>query len=533
MKNLVLLFALLFLSLAGLVPSAAASDAFVAVRWGYYVTYAADSLTSLQENAGHLTHVSPYYYQLQPDGSISGQDQAQVNALIRQSGGKVLPMIKNVARYDDFHEILSDPAMVTKVINGIIRLVESQGYDGIHVDFEAVNGSDRALLTDFMQRLWGQLHPRNKLVTMALAAKAYDRPDGWAGSYDYSALAPYLDLAVIMAYDYTSAGSARPGPVAPIGWVRDVGSFSVATLGRAKTVLGVPFYGYDWNVDAGPPGSSRGYRDTMDLKAQYGGQEFYSEQHQEPYLRYVKEDQQHEVWFENSRSFQAKLEVVRDLGLAGYGSWRLGHEDPEVWTVVSALKNPADPVGPDAAGPSGIYFPETGHTMSNPFTGFWDAYGGLMIFGYPKTEPYLENAYSTQYYERARFEHHPEFAGTDWEVELGLLGREITASRGQEPAFRRIPAFRNSETHRYFPDTGHSLAYGFKNYWENNGDLWLFGFPISEEFNEVSPTDGEAYTVQYFERARFEYHPEFAGTRFEVLLGLLGNQQLAARGWIR
>jgi hypothetical protein len=52
----------------------------------------------------------------------------------------------------------------------------------------------------------------------------------------------------------------------------------------------------------------------------------------------------------------------------------------------------------------------------------------------------------------------------------------------------------------------------------------VFGFPITEEIKEINPVDGKEYTVQYFERNRFEYHPEFAGTSDEVQLGLLGSR---------
>ena len=69
-------------------------------------------------------------------------------------------------------------------------------------------------------------------------------------------------------------------------------------------------------------------------------------------------------------------------------------------------------------------------------------------------------------------------------------------------------------------------------FWQANGGLAVFGYPLSEEFHETSPIDGKVYTVQYFERNRFEYHPEFAGTPNEVLLGLLGVDSLRARGWL-
>ncbi len=113
------------------------------------------------------------------------------------------------------------------------------------------------------------------------------------------------------------------------------------------------------------------------------------------------------------------------------------------------------------------------------------------------------------------------------------VGRQSgVASEGQttvkalpaDPAFERIGPFDSSPDRVYFQETGHSLSGGFKTYWDTHGGLAVFGFPISEEFAERNPDTGVVYTVQYFERNRFEYHPEFSGTPFEVSLGRLGVQ---------
>ena len=69
-------------------------------------------------------------------------------------------------------------------------------------------------------------------------------------------------------------------------------------------------------------------------------------------------------------------------------------------------------------------------------------------------------------------------------------------------------------------------------YWQAWGPR-LFGFPLSEAFQEVSKDDGKSYPVQYFERNRFELHPEYAGSPYEVLLGLLGVTVARDRGLLR
>ena len=77
---------------------------------------------------------------------------------------------------------------------------------------------------------------------------------------------------------------------------------------------------------------------------------------------------------------------------------------------------------------------------------------------------------------------------------------------------------------QFFPETGHNVPPAFLKFWNDHGGLAVFGYPITEVRSEKNPVDGKDYSVQYFERARFELHPDKAGTPFEVQLGLLGVQ---------
>jgi peptide/nickel transport system substrate-binding protein len=149
-------------------------------------------------------------------------------------------------------------------------------------------------------------------------------------------------------------------------------------------------------------------------------------------------------------------------------------------------------------------------------------------------------AYETQWFERARYEAHPENRAP-YDVLLGLLGVSLTEGRGSiDPATGRV---RNpvdqpfakvdrpsdlSATKVWFPETGHSVSGKILEYWNRYGGLQQFGFPLSEQFQEVSAADGKTYTVQYFERNRFELHPEKAAP-YEVELGLLGVEQYKAQ----
>jgi glucose/arabinose dehydrogenase len=181
----------------------------------------------------------------------------------------------------------------------------------------------------------------------------------------------------------------------------------------------------------------------------------------------------------------------------------------------------------------GRCFPETGKCLRGAFLNYWFEHGGVAQFGLPVTGELTEKlgdgkTYTVQYTERARFEWHPENRGKESQVLLGRLGFDLAANRGGEDPFKPVPPQQGSGL-LYFDATSHFIGKEFQAYWESNGGIPVFGYPLSEAFQEKSPTDGKTYMVQYFERNRLEYHPENEGTQFEVLLGLLGVQTYQER----
>jgi beta-N-acetylhexosaminidase len=178
-----------------------------------------------------------------------------------------------------------------------------------------------------------------------------------------------------------------------------------------------------------------------------------------------------------------------------------------------------------------LYFAATQHYIQGGFADYWRTHGGLAQQGYPLTEEFPEQSalngqtYRVQYFERAVFEYHPENAP----------GAQILLS--QLSTFRYRGKYPNGAPNQhsqppsgqYFAPTGHWLGGSFRTYWTQHGGLAQQGYPISDEFQEISPLNGRPYTVQYFERAVFEYHPENAGSPYEVLLAQLGTFALQAR----
>jgi hypothetical protein len=180
-------------------------------------------------------------------------------------------------------------------------------------------------------------------------------------------------------------------------------------------------------------------------------------------------------------------------------------------------------------------FPETGHCISGRIRQFWEQNGGLSVFGFPTTNQHEEliegRPFQVQWFERNRLELHPENAHP-YDVLLGRLGVDRLAQQGRD--WFSLPKGGEQAGCRHFAETGHTVCGAFLTYFRTHGldlsepgsteaeSLALFGLPISETALETNAS-GAAVQTQWFERARFELHPENQPP-FDVLLGLLGNE---------
>lgn len=179
-----------------------------------------------------------------------------------------------------------------------------------------------------------------------------------------------------------------------------------------------------------------------------------------------------------------------------------------VAVLILALLTPAMTMAQES---SSRYFEETGYTVEDSFLSYWNEHGGLRIFGLPITEVEVKGDLKVQQFERARFELHP-----DGVVRLGHVG--VTAlglyDIPEKYSQYNIEYFLTGDV-RFFPETGYTVTGVFVDFWDNNGGLEIFGYPISPGFYE----DGIYF--QYFERARFELRPN----NDWIYLGLLGVEE--------
>ncbi len=182
-------------------------------------------------------------------------------------------------------------------------------------------------------------------------------------------------------------------------------------------------------------------------------------------------------------------------------------------------------------------FAETGFCISGRIRDYWQQNGGLAVFGFPITPQQEEmvegTARQVQWFERNRLELHPENE-PPYDVLVGRIGEEYFDQKGINWEAVYLPVDPQDDC-RYFSETGHNVCGDILQAWQAQGleldgqagasqeeSLALWGLPLSEAHEEPLG-DGNTYTVQWFERARLELHPENEPP-YHVLPGLLGLQ---------
>jgi len=208
---------------------------------------------------------------------------------------------------------------------------------------------------------------------------------------------------------------------------------------------------------------------------------------------------------------------------------------PTIAPVLSPSRAPNS--APSAGAPGGFEYqpgqagdPIRYYPVGPTFTPLYNQFGGEAetIFGRAISDELGVPGQRYQWFERALLKQVPQFANTEWYIQGELLGAEVTRGIPFPPA---NPALSQSNG-IYFYETNHGISEPFLTFWNNHRGIWLLGYPISDQVHELLP-DGRDHVVQYFERGRLEYHPEQAGTPYEVQIGLLGRTVYLNENWPR
>lgn len=296
---------------------------------------------SAREAAPYLTYLAPFSFHALRDGSLKEPLLNNFPAIARANRNTLMMVVDNQEN-DQFSDelariLLNDIPIQDRFLNNIVATAKKYGFRDIHFDFEFIRPVDREAYNRFLRKAKARFNSEGWLMSTALAPKTSATQKGnWYEGHDYRAHGQIADFVVIMTYEWGYSGGPAMA-VSPIDQVRKVLNYALTEMPPNKILMGQNLYGYDWTLPfvQGTVAKAVSPQQAIELAAANNVPIQYDTKAQAPFFRYTANDgKQHEVWFEDARSIQAKFNLIKELNIRGMSYWKLGLAFPQNWLLI-------------------------------------------------------------------------------------------------------------------------------------------------------------------------------------------------------
>ncbi|ART74575.1 spore gernimation protein [Sutcliffiella horikoshii] len=308
---------------------------------------------SSRNAAPYLTYLAPFSFQVLRDGSLKEPPLTNLPAIAAEDNVILMMVLTNLEE-DGFSDelgriILTDMQVQNKFLDNVVATAKKYNFKDIHFDFEYLRPADKEAYNTFLRKARDRFKKEGWLISTALAPKTKaDQKGKWYEAHDYKTHGEIVDFVVIMTYEWGYSGGP-PMAVSPIGPVREVLEYAITEMPSEKIMMGQNLYGYDWTlpfVQGGEFAKAISPQAAIELAANNNVAIAYDEEAQAPHFNYTKDGKEHEVWFEDARSIQAKFNLIKELNIRGISYWKLGLPFPQNWLLITdnfnVVKNPTE-----------------------------------------------------------------------------------------------------------------------------------------------------------------------------------------------
>ncbi|MBQ19982.1 MAG: hypothetical protein CMD31_04440 [Flavobacteriales bacterium] len=358
--------------------------------FGWYPNWEGDLYKNL--NYSLLTTIAYFSYEVDPStGNPTTIYDWETTPLIdsaKANDVKVLLTVTNFGQSNNKAFLNNDKA-IKNLITQLKELLKKRGSDGVCLDFEGVNGSQKAVYAKFISLLSQELKKENSNYLIYITVPSVD----WAKSLDFEALIPVVDQFVIMGYGYYGSTSSVAGPVAPSESGKIWEPYNLSTsidyylanaVPSSKLIMALPYYGVMWDTKTGDRGAKVekfiGNRTYDYIKTKVEGKVApvqYDTVSYTAWCSYVVDDgdtHYRQCWFDNDSTIAVKLNLIKYKKLKGMGIWALGYDKgySNLWEVIAVnLTNTTVNYNGTVTNDADTLNNDTSSTVNNSTASFW------------------------------------------------------------------------------------------------------------------------------------------------------------------
>ena len=314
-------------------------DYKINLGWHQVTSESANStLESVLDGITGMNVISPTWFFLSDDdGNFVSIGSTDYVNKAHSRGLEVWALLDNFTYDVNTKEILSYTSKRAKLIEGLVNEALALGVDGINVDLEQVSSEAGEDYVEFLRELSISCRANN----LVLSVDNYV-PKNYNAHYDWKEQGKVADYVIIMGYDEHYGGSQEPGSVASIGYVEEGISTMVQSVPPEKVINAVPFYTRIWETSGGEVKSQAvGMSAVQKFLSDRNIEAVWDEDTCQNYAEVQDGDSFYQVWIEDARSLEVKMNIMKSYNIGGVAAWKLGYEKghPEVWDVLSGFAN--------------------------------------------------------------------------------------------------------------------------------------------------------------------------------------------------
>lgn len=288
----------------------------------------------LEQTLPYLSELPIFSYGFTKEGNLLPPAQGDDVWMIREAQRfGILPVLTLTPFGPDgnfnnqlIHSVVNHAEYRERLIQDLLEVMAEKGYQGVDIDFEYILAEDRDAFSAFVRQVAEAMRENGYHTSVALAPKtSADQAGLLYQGKDYKALGEAADHVLLMTYEWGYT-YGPPMAVAPIHQVRKVVEYALTEIPAAKVDLGIPNYGYDWPLpyERGvTKAATIGNVQAVRIAVEQGAEIMFDSLAESPYFHYTSEGIEHEVWFEDVRSLQAKFNLIKEYGLRGCGYWQI------------------------------------------------------------------------------------------------------------------------------------------------------------------------------------------------------------------
>ena len=275
--------------------------------------------------------IAPTWYSVTDEsGNMSSYASADFVSKMHQRGIDVWALVSDFDTNVDFAQLYSSKAARTNMVNKLVGEAKSYGFDGINLDYENIKSAYAKDYLQFVREL-SVACERNGIV---LSADNY-KPEAYNRCYNLKEQSKFVDYVIVMAYDEHYAGTDA-GSVASLPFVKEAVEDTVQLVGKEHVIAGIPFYTRIWTTtDGNTTSRAVGMQAAVDQLNSDGQVALWNDDCGQYVASYTVGNATRQIWFEEEKSIEAKMQVIQENNVAGVAGWKLGLEKSSVWPVIS------------------------------------------------------------------------------------------------------------------------------------------------------------------------------------------------------